>query len=101
MDARQIELYVQRGRLRERISIQRGQMARELAPLSTALQAVDRTRAQVSHAQTWLVSHPAIVTAAVVAILVWRPRAAINVARWGYSAWRSWVRLKQWFGLAG
>jgi hypothetical protein len=101
MDARQIELYVQRGRLRERISVQRGQLARELAPLSSALQTVDRTHAQLRHAQTWLVTHPAIVTAAVVALLVWRPRSVLTAVRWGYSGWLSWARLKRWFGLAG
>jgi glutathione S-transferase len=101
MDARQIELYVQRGRLRERISVQRGQLAREVEPLSSALQTVDRTHEQLRLARAWLVTHPTIVTAAVVALLVWRPRSVLNVARWGYSAWRSWARLKQWFGLAG
>jgi hypothetical protein len=101
MDARQIELYVQRGRLRERIRVQRGQFAHELAPLSTALHAVDRTRDQVRLAQSWLLTHPAVVTAGVVALLVWRPRSVISAARWGYSAWRGWVRLKQRLGLAG
>ena len=98
MDARQIDLYVQRGRLRERIHVQRGQLARELAPVSTALQVVDRTHQQLRLAQVWLVGHPAIVTAAVVALLVWRPRAVVGAARWGYWAWRNATRLKQWFG---
>jgi hypothetical protein len=101
MDARLIELYVQRGRLRERIGVQRGQLARELAPLSTALHAADRTHYQVRLVQAWLATHPAIVTAVVVTILMWRPRSVLSAARWGYSAWRSWTRLKHWFGLAG
>jgi hypothetical protein len=101
MDARQIDLYVQRGRLRERINVQRGQLVRELAPLSGALQAVDRTHAQLRQAQAWMATHPAVVMAAVVALLVWRPRSVLTTARWGYSAWHSWARLKQWFGLAG
>ena len=101
MDERQSELYVQRGRLRERIRVQRGEMERELAPISGALQAVDRTHAQFRKAQVWLAVHPAIVTAAVVALLVWRPRSVVTAARWGYSAWNSWGRLKQWSGLIG
>ena len=101
MDARQIDLYVQRGRLRERISAQRSQLAHDLTTISGTLQTVDRTRAQVRHAKAWLASHPAIVTATIVALLVWRPRSVLNAARWGYSVWRSWARLKQWFGLAG
>lgn len=100
MDERQIELYVQRGRLRERISVQRRQLARELAPLSNALQTVDRTHEKFRQAQVWLARHPAIVAAAGVALLVWRPRSAFRAVRWSYSGWRRWVRLKQWFGLA-
>jgi hypothetical protein len=100
MDARRTDLYVQRGRLRERISVQRAQLGRELAPISSALQAVDRARAQIGQAQVWLVAHPAIVTATLVALLVWRPRAIFSAARWGYSAWRNWTRLKQWAGPA-
>jgi glutathione S-transferase len=101
MDERQIELYVQRGRLRERIRVQRGEMAHELAPISGALLAIDRTHAQLRKAQAWLAAHPSIVTAAVVALLVWRPRAIFTAARWGYSAWSSRARLKQWLGLIG
>lgn len=101
MDERQIELYVQRGRLRERISAQRTQLARELAPLSDALLAVDRTQARVRQAQTWLATHPGVVAAAVVAVLVWRPLAVFRAARWGFSAWRSWSRARDWWaGLA-
>ncbi len=100
MDARQIDLYVQRGRLRERIGVQRRQLARELAPVSTALEAVDRTRQQLRVAQVWLIAHPAIVTAAVVALMVWRPRTVVGAARWGYWAWRNASRMKQWFGLS-
>jgi hypothetical protein len=101
MDARQIDLYVQRGRLRERISVQRKQLARELAPVSTALQAVDRTHARVRLARVWLLTHPALVTAAVVALLVWRPRTVVGAARWGYWMWRNGSRVKQWLGLVG
>jgi uncharacterized membrane-anchored protein len=101
MDERQIELYVQRGRLRERIRVQRGEMARELAPISGALQAVDHTHAQLRKAQVWLLAHPAIVTAAAVTLLIWRPRTVVSAARWVYSVWSSWARLKQWFRLIG
>ena len=67
MDPRLIELYVQRGRLRERIGSQRSQVARDLAPLGRALAGVDRARAR------W---HQAV--------------------RWGYVSWRQWARVRQW-----
>ncbi len=96
MDDRLIELYVQRGRLRERIGVQRTQLARELAPLGGALQLVDRSRAVLLQARQWLTAHPGAVSVVVVALLVWRPRAVFRSLRWGYSAWRSWTRLREW-----
>lgn len=96
MDDRLIELYVQRGRLRERIAVQRTQLAHELAPLGNALQLVDRGRAVLRQAGQWLITHPAVVSVLVVAVLVWRPRAVFRSLRWGYSAWRSWTRLRAW-----
>lgn len=98
MNERLIELYVQRGRLRERIGVQRGQLARELAPLSSALQLLDRAAIVARQAQLWLAAHPLVVTAVVVALVVWRPRSVWRTMRWGYSTWRSWARVRAWFG---
>lgn len=96
MDDRLIELYMARGRLRERIAVQRTQLARELAPLGGALRLVDRSRAALHHAGQWLTAHPGVVSVVVVAVLVWRPRAVFRSLRWGYSMWRSWTRLREW-----
>lgn len=96
MDQRLIDLYVQRGRLRERIGVQRAQVARELAPLGAALQTVDRGRLLLHQARLWLVAHPALATTAVVALLVWRPRAVLRTVRSGFALWRNWSRLKEW-----
>lgn len=96
MDPRLIELYVQRGRLRERIGSQRSQVARDLAPLGRALVGVDRARAGWHQAQRWVVAHPVAVTAAMVALLVWQPRRVFSAARWGYVSWQQWVRVRQW-----
>ncbi len=96
MNQRLIDLYVQRGRLRERIGVQRGLVARELAPLGTALQTVDRGRALLHQARLWLSAHPALVTTAAVALLVWRPRAVVRTVRRGFYLWRNWSRLREW-----
>ena len=96
MEQRLIELYVQRGRLRERIGSQRSQVARDLAPLGRALAGVDRARARWHHAQRWAATHPVTVTAAMVALLVWQPRRVLSAVRWGYVAWREWARVRQW-----
>ena len=94
MDERLIELYVQRGRLRERISAQRGQLAREMAPLGSGLQLLDRSVNIIRHAQLWMATHPMVVTAVVVAVVVWRPRSVWRGLRWGYYTWRSWTRFR-------
>lgn len=92
MDAKLVELYVQRGRLRERIGAQRIQLARELAPLGDALRTVDRMRALLHQARLWMAANPGVVAAAGVAIAIWRPRTLLRSARWGFFAWRNWSR---------
>ena len=96
MDARLTELYLQRGRLQERIRAQRGQLARELAPLGDALHALDRARALLHQARLWMAANPGVVAAVAVAAVVWRPSAVWRAARWGFSAWRSWGRWQDW-----
>lgn len=96
MDARLVELYVERGRLRERINMQRGQLARELAPVGEALHTVDRTRAALHRAGLWMAAHPGVVIAAGVAVVVWKPRAVLRTARWGFSMWRNWAQWRDW-----
>ena len=96
MDARLVELYVQRGRLRERIGAQRSQLAHELAPLRGALDVADRTTALLRQAQRWMSAHPSVVAALVVALVVWRPRAMLRSLRWGYTLWRKWAWTRVW-----
>jgi hypothetical protein len=96
MDARLVELYVERGRLRERIGSQRAQLAGTLAPLSQALHSVDRTRARMHRLQLWMAANPGIVAAVAVAVVVARPRLVVRSARWGFSVWRNWGRWRDW-----
>jgi len=96
MDKRLVELYVQRGRLRERIGVERGQFAHELAPLGEALDSMDRARALLHRTGLWIAAHPGIVALAVVAVVVWKPRAVLRSARWGFSIWRNWSQWRNW-----
>ncbi len=99
MDTRLVELYVARGRLRERIHMQRGQLAHELAPLSAALHTMDRTRALLQQARLWIIAHPGVVAAVAVAVVIWKPRAVWRAARWGFATWRNWARWREWVGI--
>lgn len=96
MDPRLIELYVERGRLRERITLQRGQLAHELAPLVQAMHTMDRTRALLQQARLWIAAHPGVVAAVAVAVFIWKPRTVFRAARWGFTTWRSWARWRDW-----
>jgi hypothetical protein len=96
MDQRLIELYVQRGRLRERIGVQRGQLAQELAPVGTALRTADRGALLLRRARAWMASHPTLVTTVIVAVAIWRPRAVWRVARNAFALWRNWSRIREW-----
>ena len=100
MDARLVELYVQRGRLRERIGLQREQIARDLAPFRAASDLATRTGAVLRLAQQWMAGHPAVVAGLAVALLVWRPRAVLRGLRRGYSLWRTWSGVRTWIGRA-
>ncbi len=100
MDPRLVELYVERGRLRERIGVQRVQLAHTLAPVGKALHTVDRTRVLVQRAQQWIMANPGVVAAVAVAVVVWRPRSILRSVRWGFSIWRSWGRWRDWARIA-
>ena len=90
MDERLIELYVQRGRLRERIGAQREQVARELAPVASALSLADQGLAWFQRAKSYVFAHPGVAAAVLVAVAVWRPRWLLRSLRWGFVAWRGW-----------
>lgn len=90
MNDRLIELAVQRGRLRERIGAQRQQVARELAPLASALSLADQGLVWLHRAKTYVLAHPGLVAGVLVAALVWRPRWLLRSLRWGFVAWRGW-----------
>ena len=96
MDAKLVELYVQRGRLHERIGAQRAQLALELVPLRDALDKADRARALLHQARLLMMAYPGVVAAAAVALLIWRPRTLLRSARWGFFAWRNWGRWRSW-----
>lgn len=96
MDPRLTELSLARARLRGRIGAQREQLARDLAPLAQALHTVDRAQGRYHQALDWLRAHPGLVTAAVTALAVWRPRGAVRALRWGLVAWRQGRRLQAW-----
>lgn len=86
MSDRLLELAVKRGRLQERIAMQRRELAQHAVPLANALAVGD----SVADGVDWLKRHPLVVVAAAAAIVVAKPRQAWRWARRGVIAWRGW-----------
>jgi len=94
MQARLTELQQQRGRLLERIALQRQLVALEMEPIGRALQVGDRISGLVGECKLFLLQHPLAVAAAVVAVVVLRPVRAWRWAGRGLVAWRTWNTLR-------
>ncbi|MBK7001972.1 MAG: hypothetical protein IPH35_19000 [Rhodoferax sp.] len=96
MDRQLIELYTQRGRLRERIRAQRAQLVLDIAPVADTLQAMDYAHWRWQQTKGWLAAHPMVVAVTVAALVLWRPRAVVGTLHRGYSIWRYWQRARAW-----
>ncbi|HPT49135.1 MAG TPA: YqjK family protein [Accumulibacter sp.] len=90
-----IDLAVQRGRLMERSSIQRRQLQQQLLPLDRALRATDRAVSSLKKGTDYLEKHPGAVAAAALVLLVMiRPRGVWRWGMRGFFVWRGWRKLR-------
>jgi len=92
--SRLTELYLQRGRLLERIAAQRRDLAHRTVPLRTACDTTDRLLGLVREAVGFAQRHPVAVASFAAALIVMRPRRAWRWLRRGYFLWRGWRRLR-------
>lgn len=97
MNPRRIEIAVRRGRLIERIAVQRAALGMQLQPVSHALGIVDRVVAATRAGASYLRQHPAIVGGVVALLAAIRPRRAWRWGRRGFVAWRSWRAMRERF----
>lgn len=90
-----IDLAVQRGRLMERSTIQRQELQRLLLPVDRALQATDRAVNSLRKGADYLGRHPGVVAAAAMVLLVViRPRGVWRWGMRGFFVWRGWRKLR-------
>ena len=94
MNHRLNELHLRRGRLLERIAIQRGALGHELEPVRATLDTVDRLRARVHAGIDYLKAHPAVVALAFGALLIVKPRRTLRWSRRAYALWQTWQVLR-------
>ena len=90
MQQRLIELHQQRGRLLERISVQRNALSQHLVPLDRALDVGDRMASMVQDTKAFVLRHPLAIAAVVVTIVVLKPGTVLRWSQRGLLAWRTW-----------
>lgn len=80
---------VRRGRLLERISQQRSALAVELAPIVGILNTTDQVVAGAERTRRWIGENPIATAVGLVALLIWRPKGALGLAKKGLVSWRT------------
>ena len=97
MNQQLIEIGIRRGRLIERIAMQREVLGRRMQPVQRTLHAADRTLAAVRTGSDYVKRHPGMVAAAVTLLLALKPRRLWRWGRRGFIAWRTWRVLRSEF----
>ncbi len=90
-----IEIFVQRGRLIERIGQQRRQLGQQLQPLGASLHGLDQAIAVVRRTGDYAKQHPEVVAAGVAVLVVLQPRRVWQWSKRGFFVWRTWRRLRR------
>ena len=90
MNHRLNELHLRRGRLLERIAIQRGALSYEFEPVRATLDTTDRLLARVHAGIDYLKAHPAVVALAFGGLLIVKPRRTLRWSRRAYALWQTW-----------
>lgn len=80
---------VQRGRLLERIAQQRSALAIEWSPVVSVLNTADQVIEGAEKTRRWIGENPIIAGIALVALLIWRPKGALTLAKNGAIGWRT------------
>lgn len=87
------DLELKRGLLVERITHQRAELARDLAPVRSAATSFDRARTAARSGVGFLKQHPLLLVLGLSVLVVLRPMRVVRLAGQGWVAWRS---LRSW-----
>lgn len=83
-----LELALKKQRLQLRAETERQQMRQHLAALDLALDGADRLHQRISDTLHWLRDRAPLLSAALLLVLVSRPRRTLRLARHLWSGWR-------------
>ena len=81
---------VRRGRLLERITQQRAALSVELAPVVGMLNTADQVVAGAEKTRRWIGENPVVAGIGLLALVIWRPKGALKLAKNGAVGWRAW-----------
>ncbi len=88
------ELYLERGRLLERIAHQRVAVAQQLAPLQHAAEVGSRFLVMASQGVAFVKARPWVVALTVSILLIAKPRRVLPWVLRGVGLWRGWRALQ-------
>lgn len=80
---------VRRGRILERISQQRAALAVELAPVVGILTTADHVVEGAEKTRRWISENPLVAGAGLIALVIWRPKGVLKLAKNGAVGWRA------------
>ena len=90
------DLYSRRAQLVERIHHQRATLTRQLMPVQATLDTADRVVAGARSGVQFLKDHPLVMTLAVSALVVLKPKRVFRLAAQGIAIWRTWRAVRPW-----
>ena len=80
---------VRRGRILERISQQRAALAIALAPVVSVLTMADHVVEGAEKTRRWIGENPLAAGAGLIALVIWRPKGVLKLAKNGAVGWRA------------
>ena len=89
------EVLVQRGRLLERIELQRAVLSDDLQPVQVALAKVDRGLGYVRAGVAYVKGHPGVAALAVAVLVALKGRRIFRLAKRGFFVWKAWRSLRE------
>lgn len=101
MNRRASELLLQRGRLLERIAVQRADLVEAAQPVRVALDRVDRVAAGVHSGIAYVKRNHVVAALAVAALFVVKGRRLWRWSKRGFMVWRAWRALRARIPLYG
>lgn len=84
------EIHLRRGRLLERIAVQRADLGRAMHPVRASLSGIDRVVGRFRSISDYVKRHPSIAALAVAGLFAVRTEYAWRWTKRAFFAWRAW-----------